>query len=201
MIAFIEGSLVQKEPTYVIVNVGGIGYQIFVSINTSFGLQPQQKCKLYTYFLVREDAQLLYGFKDLAEKKLFLHLISVSGIGANTAMVILSSLSTSEILTAIVEEDIATIRQIKGIGLKTAQRLVLELKDKVSKELKSGKEQPILPTTSTSLNTSAIKEEAILALITLGISRPSAEKNVASIWKSHQGTISLEDLIKHALKI
>ena len=134
MIAYIKGELVQKEATFLIIDVGGIGYHIKVSVNTSSALGDTKHCKIFTHLHIREDAHTLYGFFELSEKKMFLDLISVSGVGANTALIILSSLNTEELIHAILQEDVNTIKSVKGIGLKTAQRIILDLKDKVGKD-------------------------------------------------------------------
>src|SRR5688572_25231951 len=134
MIAYIDGKLTFKDPTFVIIDVGGIGYQIRISLSTYAQLQEGERCKLFTYLHIKEDAHTLYGFSDPAEKNVFLHLISISGVGPGTGLMIISSLSVAEIQQAIVREDVRTIQQVKGIGAKTAQRIILELKDKFRKE-------------------------------------------------------------------
>ena len=194
MFAYIQGKLVRKEPTYVVIDVGGVGYEIRISLNTFSALQLNDSCKLHTYLHVREDAQLLYGFIQESEKSLFLHLISVSGIGTNTAIVLLSSLSAQEIRQAIVEENHKLIQTAKGIGTKTAQRVVLELKDKIQKE---GFVDEIVPAGAISHQ---VKEEALLALTTLGIAKNAAEKSIARILKKYGNDISLEQIIKYALR-
>lgn len=194
MFAYIQGKLVRKEATYVIIDVGGVGYEIRISLNTYSALELSDECKLLTYLHVREDAQLLYGFLHESEKSLFLHLISISGIGTNTAMVLLSSLSAQEIRQAIVEENHKLIQTAKGIGAKTAQRVVLELKDKIQKEGYVD-EVPVAGVISRQT-----KEEALLALTTLGIAKNAAEKSIARIIKKYGGDISLEQIIKYALR-
>lgn len=194
MIAYLRGKVVQKEHTFVIIDVEGIGYQVFISLQTYSQIEEGAIQQLYTYFLVREDAQLLYGFFEPSEKQLFIRLISVSGIGANTAMVILSSLSTEEVYEAIANEDVSTIQSIKGIGKKTAQRLILELKDKIEKD------SVIIAETSSS-PTKQIKEEALMALIALGVSKNVAEKQINQLLKEKGNQVSVEELIKLALKM
>lgn len=195
MIAYVSGRLVEKEATHVVVETGGIGYFIHISLNTYSSLSGDEKCKLYTYFHVKEDIQALYGFFTKNEKVIFQHLISISGIGPNTAMVMLSSLSPEEVQHAIVSEDVRTIQAVKGIGAKTAQRVILELKDKLSKEQleHTGKSSPI-----SSYNT--VKQEALSALITLGITKATAEKSIEKIIKTSGDNLTLEELIKLALK-
>ncbi len=192
MIGYLTGNLTWKEPTQVIVDVHGIGYEAHISLNTYSKIKNAEKCKLFTYLHVKEDAHTLYGFYDPAEKSIFLKLISISGVGPGTAMMICSSLSVEEIQNAIVGDDVVTIKKVKGIGIKTAQRIILELKDKIIKE---GVEAPAA---GIRLH-HPLKEEALSALITLGINKNVAEKTISIILKNNHD-ISLEELIKQALR-
>lgn len=194
MFAYIEGTLVQKEATFAIVDVQGVGYHLRISLPTFSALEVGKKTKLYTHLQVREDAHTLFGFRDLAEKKLFLDLVSVSGVGANTAMIILSSMSAKEIQEAIASENLRVIQGIKGIGIKTAQRLILELKDKIKKE------NAELGNTSPAQTGSLAKAEALQALLALGLSKPLAEKNLETVSKKHGDSLTVEEYIKHALR-
>ncbi|NOT74718.1 MAG: Holliday junction branch migration protein RuvA [Cyclobacteriaceae bacterium] len=194
MIAYLRGKLVHKEPTHVIVDVGGIGYQASISFNTFSEIKDKEDIKLVTYLHVREDAQILFGFASEAEKIMFLNLISVNGVGPNTAMMVLSSLPPMELKAAILREDTATLQAVKGIGGKTAQRLVLELKDKLRK---SGGDESL---TLTGIVSNTMRQEALTALMTLGIARSAAEKSIDTVLKKSGNTISLEDLVKQALK-
>jgi Holliday junction DNA helicase RuvA len=192
MYAYIDGKLTFKNPAYVVVEAGGIGYHINISLNTYSNLSDGERCKLYTWLHVKEDAHTLYGFADEGERRLFLHLISVSGIGPNTGRMILSSITPEEIQTAIVKADLPLIQRIKGLGAKTAQRLVLELQDKLKKE---GADSLIsIPQHNT------IKDEALSALVMLGFAKQTAEKTIDQILKVTEGTLSVEQLIKQALK-
>jgi len=192
MYAYIDGKLTFKNPAYVVVEAGGIGYHINISLNTYSALGDAERCKLYTWLHVKEDAHTLYGFADEGERRLFLHLISVSGIGPNTGRMILSSITPIEIQTAIVKADLPLIQRIKGLGAKTAQRLVLELQDKLKKE---GVDSLIsMPQHNT------VKDEALSALVMLGFAKQTAEKTIDQILKVTEGTLSVEQLIKHALK-
>ncbi|MDQ0969263.1 Holliday junction DNA helicase RuvA [Flavobacterium sp. W4I14] len=192
MYAYIDGKLTFKNPAYVVVEAGGIGYHINISLNTYSALADAEKCKLYTWLHVKEDAHTLYGFADEGERRLFLHLISVSGIGPNTGRMILSSITPVEIQTAIVKADLPLIQRIKGLGAKTAQRLVLELQDKLKKE---GADSLIfMPQHNT------VKDEALSALVMLGFAKQTAEKTIDQILKVTEGTLSVEQLIKQALK-
>jgi len=195
MIAFVKGKLAFKDPTHVIIDTNGIGYFIHISLNTYAQLKDQEACQLHTYLHVREDAHTLFGFGDIDEKKLFLHLISVSGIGPSTGLVMLSSLSADEIKSAIINEDVSVIQSVKGIGSKTAQRAILELKDKLRKE---GFEPPESKLSFKSNNT--LKQEALSALLTLGINKNNAQKSIESILNKSDDSINLETLIKKALQ-
>ncbi|MNK55114.1 Holliday junction ATP-dependent DNA helicase RuvA [compost metagenome] len=192
MYAYIDGKLTFKNPAYVVVEAGGIGYHINISLNTYSALGDAERCKIYTWLHVKEDAHTLYGFADEGERRLFLHLISVSGIGPNTGRMILSSITPVEIQTAIIKADLPLIQRIKGLGAKTAQRLVLELQDKLKKE---GADSLIsMPLHNT------VKDEALSALVMLGFAKQTAEKTIDQILKVNEGTLSVEQLIKYALK-
>ncbi len=191
MYDFIKGYLAELNPAYAVVEAGGIGYVVNVSLNTYAALEGKEQVMLYLHQVVREDAHLLYGFISTSERELFRHLISVSGVGANTARVILSSLSADEIAQAIMQGDVNTLKRIKGIGLKTAQRIVVDLKDKLGK---SALEQDIF---ASSNNTA--KQEALSALVMLGFTKSVAEKTIDQLFKQNP-THTVESLIKDALK-
>ncbi|OKL42182.1 Holliday junction branch migration protein RuvA [Pontibacter flavimaris] len=194
MIAYIDGKLTHKDPTYVIIEASGVGYQIKIPLSTYSSLPAGERCKLHTYLHIKEDAHTLYGFTTVAEKEAFLHLISISGVGPNTGLMILSSLSVEEIQQAIVREDVRTIQHVKGIGAKTAQRIILELKDKLKKEVLLGD----APVSAAAHNTN--RAEALSALVTLGFAKNVAEKTLDAIIKREGGGLSVEELIKFALK-
>lgn len=195
MIAYLEGKLTEKDPTYVLVDVGGIAYHVKITLNTFSQIKTLEACKIFTHLHVKEDAHTLYGFFEESERKRFLQLISISGVGPSTGLMILSSLSPEEIHSAIVNGDVKTISGVKGIGQKTAQRIILELKDKMSKEELEG-QLPVI-----SLNSDhSLKSEALAALTTLGINKAAAEKTIDKIMKETMETLSLEELIKLALK-
>ena len=197
MIAYLDGKLAYKDPSYVIIDAGGVGYQVKISLQTYSALHnTEERCKLHTLLIVREDSHTLFGFFAIEERNLFEDLISVSGIGPNTAMVMLSSLSSGEIKHALVTEDAKTIQSIKGIGLKTAQRAIIELKDKLKKDtLISG----VAPNTFTPAN-AKLKNESLAALVMLGIPRATAEKSIDTILKREGNEITVEQLIKFALR-
>lgn len=191
MIGYLKGELVIKDPTYVILDVHGVGYEVKISLHTFSKIKDLSRCLLFTHFHVKEDAQTLYGFIDQQEKEIFLRLISINGVGPNTAMMINSSLSVDELKHAIVNGEVAAIQRVKGIGNKTAQRIILELKDKIS----LGDMGEVNKT-----GIGSIRNEALSALTTLGINKAIALKNIDSILQKHGGDITLEALIKMVLK-
>lgn len=195
MIAFIKGKLVHKDPTFVIVDVNGIGYQATISLQTFSEIKDQENIFLYTHLNIREDAHLLYGFSQESEKKLFQQLISVNGVGPSTAIVMLSYMNSEELKNAIIQENAAALQSIKGIGGKTAQRVIIDLKDKLKKE--SWEES--IPALSTGGH-NTLRKEALSALLTLGLPKAAAEKSVDTVLKKSGNTITLEDLVKQALK-
>jgi Holliday junction DNA helicase RuvA len=196
MITFIEGNLVHIEPTFAILETAGVGYHIRISLNTYSAIKEKKgKTKLHTHLQVKEDAHTLFGFYDLTEKKVFQELISVSGVGPGTALVMLSSMDAAGVQQAIAGEDLRAIQSIKGIGAKTAQRIILELKDKMKKHTLD----PDGQISSYQHNTK--RSEALSALVTLGIAKGAAEKNLDSILKKEGDAITLEQLIKLALKM
>ncbi|MDB5263225.1 MAG: Holliday junction branch migration protein RuvA [Adhaeribacter sp.] len=194
MIAYIDGKLTHKDPTFVIIDVNGVGYQIRISLNTYDKLVEGERCKLHTFLHIKEDAHTLYGFSEPAEKTVFLHLISISGVGPGTGLMIISSLTVAEIQQAIVREDVRTIQNVKGIGAKTAHRIILELKDKYKKE--SFTDSGNINTVTHNTN----RNEALSALITLGFARNVAEKTLDTIIKRDGNHLTVEALIKLALK-
>ncbi|MCP4459268.1 MAG: Holliday junction branch migration protein RuvA [Cytophagales bacterium] len=194
MITYLRGKLVDKDPTYVVIDIQGVGYYMKISLNTFSAIKEMNEALIHAHLHIREDAHTLYGFSEVAEKKRFLDLISISGVGANTAMMVLSSLSPSELQQAIVNEQINVIKGVKGIGQKTAQRIVLELKDKMIKE---GWEEKSLESPKIS---NTLQNEALSALITLGIPRVAAQKTIDAILKEFGQEIKLEELIKQALR-
>jgi Holliday junction DNA helicase RuvA len=191
MIAQIKGRLVEKTPTYVVVDCGGVGYEINISLNTFSAIGNEELCFLYTHFIVREDAQLLYGFKEKSERELFRLLISVSGVGASTAMMILSSLSPNDTKQAILSGDVNTLKSVKGIGAKSAERIIIDIRDKISKVEGTG--------SISSVTNNTIKEEALSALVMLGFSKNPAEKALTKIMSSGE-ELTVEELIKRTLK-
>ena len=195
MIAHINGQLVEKTPTYVVIDCGGVGYQLHISLNTFARLPETGVVKLLSHLSIKEDAHVLFGFWDEQERGLFRLLISVNGVGPGTARMILSSLTPSELQTAILSGQVAVLKGVKGIGEKTAQRILIDLKDKV------GKSEQAPTAFSTLLAHNKVKEEALSALVMLGFARNLAEKAVEKVLKAAGGEEpQVEQLIKQALK-
>ncbi len=192
MIAYLKGKLVHKDPTFVLLEVNGMGYQVSISLNTFSEIKDREDITLLTHLQVREDAHILFGFASEGEKQMFQHLISVNGVGPSTAMVVLSYLTPTDLRHAIVTEDATTLQSIKGIGGKTAQRLILELKDKLKREVAEGTKPGLVHNT--------VRHEALTALMTLGIAKAAAERSVDTVLKQSGNAISLEELVKKALK-
>jgi holliday junction DNA helicase RuvA len=193
MFEYIRGKLAEKSPTHVVLDANGVGYFLHISLHTFAELKEEENCRLYTHFVVREDAQILYGFTSTAEREVFRQLISVSGVGPNTARMMLSSASPGEISDAIDRADVHFLQRIKGIGAKTAQRILVDLKGKLSKELITAEK------VGSGYNTK--KEEALSGLVILGFSKTSAEKALLTIIAKEGTDLAVEELIRHALKI
>jgi len=193
MYEFIKGRLTEKTPTYAVIEANGIGYLLNISLHTYSHLKEKEDCMMFVHLIVREDVMMLYGFAEAEERELFRHLISVSGVGPSTARMILSSIPPSEIAQAIVQGNASLLQSIKGIGSKTAQRLIVDLKDKLSKDLIPFEKLP------GEYNTK--KEEALSGLIILGFSKMMAEKALTKVIEKEGSALPVEQLIRHALKI
>ena len=190
MISHLNGKLIEKNPTALIIECAGIGYEVKISLTTFSAIGSDESIKIFTQFIVREDAQLLFGFATKEERDIFNHLISVSGIGPNTAMIMLSSLSPEEIAHAIQVEDVRTIQSVKGIGIKTAQRVIIDLKDKMLKMTFS--------TENIFTQSNTNRFDALTALVSLGFDKKMVDK---ALDKISTGEETVEQLIKQALKI
>ncbi len=193
MYSFIEGKIAELNPTAAVIACQGIGYSVSISLNTFTQINGKESCRLYTHLVVREDALLLFGFADTSERHVFQQLISVSGVGPNTARLILSSLTPAEVSDAIASENVKLLQSIKGIGGKSALRIIIDLKDKIMKDLPAGENL------ISSHNTG--KHEALSALVMLGFAKPAAEKALDQVIKAASGTLPVDQLIKNALKI
>ncbi len=192
MIAFLRGIYVNKSPAQVIVDVNGVGYEVQISLNTYSFISDKDKGQLFTYLHITENAETLFGFFEQAEKELFLQLISVSGVGASTARMMLSGMKTDEIIKAILQGNAKLLESIKGIGRKTAERLILELKDKLGK-------LPAGAINAGGIAINSIEQDALNALVALGIAKPVAELALKKVNRSND-ILNLEELIKTALK-
>ena len=193
MITYIKGEITFKNPTFIVVETGGIGYHINISLHTYAQIEKLEKVKILTYLSIKEDSNTLYWFANHSERSLFILFISVSGIGPATARIALSSLTPDELRSAIISENEAAFKRVKGIGPKTAKRIILDLKDKVLKE--SGD----APLTFNTVN-NTIREEALAALVALGFNRIQVQKTLNKILKEQPELKSVEQLIKSALK-
>ncbi len=193
MYSFIYGKVSEKNPAYIVIDNQGIGYLINITLNTFAAIGEQTEVKLYVHLAIREDAHVLYGFYTEEERSLFLMLITVSGVGCNTARLILSSLTVKETIDAISSNNIKAIQSVKGIGSKTAQRIIVDLHDKVSKlNISDGEKTP--------LGCNTLKEEALSALMVLGFNRTSIEKILDKLISQMENP-SVEQLIKEALRL
>jgi len=193
LIAYLNGKLTHKTPTYVYVDCNGIGYHVNISLNTYSKLESLDQAKILTYVHTNDDGQSLYGFVDDEERSIFVLLISVSGVGPNTARVILSYMTTDEAKSAIVHENVGALNKVKGIGPKTAKRIILDLKDKI---LKVSGDQPII----VGGNDNTVRDEALSALVALGFPKNSVEKQLKSILSANPSLDQVEDIIKAVLK-
>lgn len=192
MITHLQGYMVEKTPTYVVIDCHGVGYLVHISLHTYEKISQEKELKLYTFLQIREDAHTIFGFYDKGEREIFVQLLSVSGVGASTARVMLSSLSPAQVQQAIINGDVGTIQSVKGIGAKTAQRIILDLREKMMKM------EGLSQGATNELNFN--KEEAISALEVLGYSRKVTEKIVQKILNQSTEKISVENIIKQALK-
>ncbi|MDE6493973.1 MAG: Holliday junction branch migration protein RuvA [Bacteroidales bacterium] len=194
MYAYIEGKLTEQNPACVTVDCGGVGYEIHISLHTYTQIKDKQTVRLWVYQAVREDALLLFGFADKTEKELFLQLISVSGVGANTARMIISTLGPEIAVRSILDGDVKKVQSVKGIGLKTAQRIIVDLRDRIAKMEVVSASSSLLPQLRPE------RDEAVSALVTLGFAKNAAEKTVDGLL-AKLPDLSTEDLIKQALRM
>jgi len=193
MISFIKGPIVTKTPTSIELEAGGIGYEIHISLNTYSQIEARKEVKLHTYLHVKEDSHTLYGFFEPIERFMFKHLISVSGVGPNTARVVLSSMTAEEVRVAIISNNVAAFKKVKGIGPKSAQRIILDLKDKL---IKDAGQNP----GSTVFVSNTLQDEALSALLALGFNKVKATKVLQGILSKSEGEVPVEKIIKGALR-
>ena len=194
MFDYIQGKIISRHPTHVVLETGGIGYHLNITLHGYNQMAESGTEKVYTWLQVTEDAHRLWGFKEPAEREVFLHLVSVSGIGPNTARLILSGMTPDECKNAILTDNELAFRQVKGVGPKTAKRLIIDLKDKI---LKTGAEPLVVKTGN---QRSQIVEEALSALITLGFNKGQAEKALSQIAREASADLTTESLVRQALR-
>jgi len=190
MFAYLEGELNYKSPSLLYMSVGGVGYEVNITLQTYSKVQALQHCRLYTHLQVREDAWVLYGFAEEDERSTFRQLLGINGVGASTARIILSSLTPDELERAVAHEDTRTLERVKGIGAKTAQRIILELKGKLLRNEKTGSKPLSVHNTK--------EEDALIALVNLGIGKAMAENAIKKI--NDASSLTVEELIKQALR-
>lgn len=193
MIHHLSGRLIEKSPTHAIIECGGVGYFLHISLHTFSQIPDRENCNLFAHQVIRDDAHMLFGFYDKDEREVFLQLISVSGVGATTGRMILSSLSPSEVQQAILDGDVGLIQKIKGIGAKTAQRIIVDLQDKIGRAKTADTEKMFVAGNS-------VRSEALTALSSLGFDKKKTETTVDRILKQAEKELAVEDLIKSALK-
>lgn len=193
MITYVKGAVAHKNPSFVVIDVGGLGYHVNISLYTYAKIEKEEKVKLLTHFHVKEDAQTLYGFSDETERNLFRLLIGVSGVGPATALVVLSTMNPDELQAAILGEDVASIRKVKGIGPKTAARIILDLKDKMMKE-------NIVAPTMLSPQSNTQRTEALSALVNLGFARPAVQRALNRVFAQNPNPGGAEQIIKLGLR-
>lgn len=195
MYEYISGLVADLAPTYAVIDAGGVGYYVNISLQTYSAIEGEKSARLYVHFVVREDAQLLYGFATKLERELFRHLISVSGVGGNTARMILSTYSTAELRNIIATENAVLLKNVKGLGLKTAQKIIVELSGKM---LELGADKDISPVAATNQSNEVV-DETVAALVMLGFQKGASEKVVKSIL-SENPAISVEEAVRQALR-
>lgn len=195
MYAYLKGEITYRSPAFIVVEAGGVGYHVNVPLSTYTAIHGQERATIYTHLIVREDAHTLYGFATQVERSLFVQLIGVTGVGATTAQLILSSMSVDEVRAAVIGEQAHVLQRVKGIGAKTAKQIILDLKSKLSKEAPDAG-AVLLPT----LADSQAREEALSALIALGFQRIAVQKALNVVLKESPNLTRVEDLIKAALK-
>lgn len=192
MIAYLRGQFNLITPTTVYLDVQGVGYEVFITLNTYGAIQEKKEGQLFTHLHIREDAHILYGFADKSEKEMFLYLLGVNGVGAATARMMLSSMKPEEVSRAIIQGNARQLEAVKGIGKKTAERIILELRDKLTR-------QSLDVNNSITIGNTA-EQDALNALLALGIARPAAESALKKAMQIHSGSEKVEEIIKSALK-
>ncbi len=193
MISYLKGEITWKTPTWIVVETGGVGYHVHISLHTYAQIEKMERVKIHTHLLIREDSHTLYGFAEESERSLFQHLISVSGVGPGTAQLLLSAMTPDDIRAAIIGEHEHAFSKVKGIGPKTAKRIILDLKDKM---VKSAGEAPL----SLPAQDNTAREEALSALVALGFAKVQVQKALNAVLREHPSARNVEELIKLALR-
>lgn len=194
MYAYLKGAITFRSPAFIVVEAGGVGYHVNIPLSTFTALEGREQATVYTHLIVKEDAHTLFGFATQVERAMFVHLIGVTGVGATTAQLILSSMTVDEVRAAVIGEQAHVLQRVKGIGAKTAKQIILDLKSKLSKD---AADTPVL---LPSLADNTLREEAISALMALGFNRIAVQKALNAVLRDHPQTARVEDLIKLALK-
>jgi Holliday junction DNA helicase RuvA len=194
MYAYLKGEITHRSPASIVLEVSGIGYQVHIPLSTFTAIQGQDRTTIYTHLIVKEDAHTLFGFATQTEKYMFVQLISVTGVGATTAQLILSSMTVDEVRASIIAEQAHVLQRVKGIGAKTAKQIILDLKSKLTKEAPDG------PSLLPSPEDGVVREEALSALLSLGFNRIAVQKALNAVLRDNPGVSKVEDLIKLALK-
>jgi Holliday junction DNA helicase RuvA len=194
MYAYLKGEITFRSPAFIVVEVSGVGYHVNIPLSTYTAIQGQERCTIYTHLIVKEDAHTLFGFATQVERNMFIQLIGVTGVGATTAQLILSSMTVDEVRAAVIAEQAHVLQKVKGIGAKTAKQIILDLKSKLSKEA------PDAPTLLPSMVDGVVREEALSALMALGFNRIAVQKALNAVVRDNPNTSKVEDLIKLALR-
>jgi len=193
MYAYLKGEIAYKSPAFIVIDVQGVGYHVNIPLSTFTAIQGLERATIYTHLIVREDAHTLFGFATQTERSLFVQLIGVTGVGATTAQLILSSMTVDEVRSAVIGEQAHVLQHVKGIGAKTAKQIILDLKSKLVKEAPDG--GVMLPALD-----NVVREEALSALMALGFTRIAVQKALNAVMKDNPAAIKVEDVIKLALK-
>ena len=194
MYAYLKGEITHRSPAFITLEVSGVGYHVNIPLSTYTALQGQERCTVYTHLIVKEDSHTLFGFATQLERGMFVLLIGVTGVGATTAQLILSSMTVDEVRAAILAEQAHILQKVKGIGAKTAKQIILDLKNKLTKEA------PDAPTLMPSIVDDTVREEAISALISLGFARIAVQKALNGVMREHPNISKVEELIRLALR-
>ena len=194
MYAYLKGEITYRSPAFIVMEVSGVGYHVNIPLSTYTAIQGLERTTIYTHLIVKEDSHTLFGFATQVERNMFIQLIGVTGVGATTAQLILSSMTVDEVRSAVIAEQAHILQQVKGIGAKTAKQIILDLKNRLTKEAPDG------PTLLPTLVDNTVREEALSALMSLGFNRIAAQKALNAVMRDNPAATKVEDLVKLALK-